>query len=51
MKIIAVIMINTIVDDLHIVYIETVMYIKLQLDNAISIAAAIAEIINCLDNI
>ena len=36
--------INIIVVDLHIVYIDTVMYIKLQFDKPISTAAETAEI-------
>ena len=44
---IAEIRMNMIVVDLHIVYIDTVMYIKLQLDNPISTAADTAEK-NCL---
>ena len=36
--------INMIVVDLHIVYIDTVMYIKLQFDKPISTAAETAEI-------
>jgi hypothetical protein len=40
---IAEIKMNMIVVDLHIVYIDTVMYMKLQLDSPMSTAVATAE--------
>lgn len=43
LKMIADIRMKIIVVDLHIVYIETVMYMKLQLDRPMSTAAAMAE--------